>query len=172
MNEDMINPKDLWAFGNCDLSEFNSMRGKIEEKLKAYLKIASTKKGYVDGLIAIQEKSEFEDLLDKLTHEAFFHNMGISRVNYASNKLSKLTPANKKPRGNQRKPETAIFLRGIREAISVAIGKKCGLYQNPGMTCEGVTISISRIVADGSKTHLAENIRRHIEKARKIEVFK
>ena len=98
--------------------------------------------------------------------------MGISRVNYASNKLSKLTPANKKPRGNQPKPETAIFLRGIREAISVAIGKKCGLYQNPGMTCEGVTISISRIVADGSKTHLAENIRRHIEKARKIEVFK
>ena len=97
--------------------------------------------------------------------------MGVSRLSYTANKPCKLTPENKNPRGNQPEPETSVLLRKTCDAVSAAVGKKCGLYQNAGRICEGLTISISRIVAKVSQTNLAEDIRRHVEKARNIKSF-
>ena len=171
MIEDGIKLEELWDFNDVNVSEFNSVRNSIKAELKAWLKSVSTRKRYVKELKAIQGKSQFESLLNELTHEVIFHNMGVSRLSYTANKPCKLTPANKNPRGNQPEPETSILLRKTCDAVSAAVGKKCGLYQNAGRTCEGLTISISRIVAKVSQTDLSEDIRRHVEKARNIKSF-
>lgn len=169
--EDELILENRWPFRSCNFAEFSSIRGKIETGLNEWLNNVPIRKRYVKELKDIQGKEQFEVLLNELTDEGIFYSMGVSRLIYTPNSPQKFIPAKKNPKGNQPEPGTSIFLYKVSKVLSTAISKPCGLYQNPGMICEGVTISISRIVSGAVKLELAQNIRRHIEKARKIKPF-
>lgn len=173
-SEKGIAKKSLWLFTSCDLQDFITLRSKIEIEIRAWLASVNTAKHFrhIKALRSIQNTARFDTLLDDLSHASIFFSTPIFRTILTPNGPTNLTPVEKLPVGNQPAPECSILLKDVRDAVSSAIGKPCGLYQNPGMTSEGATVAISRIVAEIMNNPLADDIRGHIEKARKIQLIK
>jgi hypothetical protein len=173
-SDEYIAEKDVWPFVDSDMQDFNLLRSKLETDLRKWLACDDLAKRFrhIKALRCIQKTARFDIFLDDLSHASIFYVTQILKTKLTPSGLTNLTPTETLPVGNQPEPEFSILLKDVRDAVSSAIRKPCGLYQNPGMTCEGGTVVISRIVAELMENPLANNVRRHIEKARKIQMIK